>query len=222
MVHMRAGEKKRKLILDTSKKLFYKKGFKNTTYVDIARAADIPQGSISYHFDDKAAIGLAIRAEFEQEDYKYTHRLADAFNLNFRERAVVGLLHYWKLIFEDSSLRRFLVEVTKNGAANIDRIEETRRYYLPLLRECGITDLDADQLNLIAAAHVGIELALLELIDCDINRYDYKQIALFFITERFRLAGIQPDQYEEAIARGLEIFDQIPYDYGFYRNFRFR
>ena len=51
MVKRSAGEKKRDLIVSVCKKLFYEKGYNNTTYNDICTAADIPPGTITYDFE---------------------------------------------------------------------------------------------------------------------------------------------------------------------------
>ena len=221
MVRASAGEKKKKLILQTCKTLFYEKGFSETTYADIAEAADIPQGSIAYHFDGKLAIGLAIRSEFEREDYRYTHTLLDAYGVGYRVRTVVGLLHYWKLLFDMGRIRRFLAEITAGGFADAERIAETRRYYRPVMAECGVEDIDERRLGLVAAAHVGMELELLACMEKEPDRYAYEELALFFIEQRFKLIGAPPSVYEPAIAEGRELFPSVPYDNRFYEYFAY-
>lgn len=221
MVRMSAGEKKKKLIMDTCKELFYEKGYMETTFADIAEKADIPQGLITYHFESKLNIGLLIRAEFEREDYDYTHALLAPLGADYKTRTVVGLLHYWKLLFADAKLRRFLVEIMTSGFADMDRIEETKRYYRPIMNECGVTDIDHGRFGLIAAAHVGMELELLGYVARGLDAYTYEDIALFFIERRFEMIGVPKEVYQEAVETGKEIFPQIPYDYRFYKGFKF-
>lgn len=221
MVRVSAGEKKKKLIVDTCKELFYTRGYNGTTFADIADKADIPQGLITYHFESKLNLGLSIRAEFEREDYDYTHALLAEIGADYKTRTVVGLLHYWQLVFEDANLRRFLVEIMTGGFADMDRIEETKRYYRPIMNECGVSDIDRKRFGLIAAAHVGMELELLGYAARGLDLYSYEDIAIFFIERRFEMIGVPEEVYREALEAGKRIFPTIPYDNRFYKGFKY-
>ena len=75
MVKLKAGEKKKNLIIDVCKKLFYRKGYANTTYDDICKKADIPPGSITYHFRGKRDIAAVIDAEYEAQNKIYIEKM---------------------------------------------------------------------------------------------------------------------------------------------------
>ncbi|MEI3231393.1 MAG: TetR/AcrR family transcriptional regulator [Gordonibacter pamelaeae] len=75
MVKLKAGEKKKNLIIDVCKKLFYRKGYANTTYDDICKKADIPPGSITYHFRGKRDIAAVIDAEYEAQNKIYIKKM---------------------------------------------------------------------------------------------------------------------------------------------------
>lgn len=57
---MDIGEKTRERILTEAARLFYQKGFENTTIDDIQKSAGIARGSIYYHFTSKQEILEAI------------------------------------------------------------------------------------------------------------------------------------------------------------------
>ena len=71
MVRLSAGEKKKRLIIGVCKKLFYRNGYVGTTYDDICREADIPPGTITYHFGGKAGIATTIEVEYEAQNKQY-------------------------------------------------------------------------------------------------------------------------------------------------------
>lgn len=75
MVRLSAGEKKKRLIIGVCKKLFYRNGYVGTTYEDICREADIPPGTITYHFDGKAGIATAIEVEYEAQNKIYIEKM---------------------------------------------------------------------------------------------------------------------------------------------------
>lgn len=81
MVRLSAGEKKKQLIIGVCKKLFYRNGYVGTTYEDICREADIPPGTITYHFDGKAGIATAIEVEYEAQNKIYIEKMcSDLFS----------------------------------------------------------------------------------------------------------------------------------------------
>ena len=47
------GDKTKSNIINESRKLFYKKGYTETTYTDISKAADVNRALIPYHFKNK-------------------------------------------------------------------------------------------------------------------------------------------------------------------------
>ena len=102
MVRLSAGEKKKRLIIGVCKKLFYRNGYVGTTYEDICREADIPPGTITYHFDGKAGIATAIEVEYEAQNKIYIEKMCgDLFSKT--QLAVIENYHMWKRIYEDGN-----------------------------------------------------------------------------------------------------------------------
>ncbi len=61
------SEQKRAYILETARKVFMEKGYKNVTMKDIVEACDISRGGLYLYFDSTAEIFLAVLQK-EQED----------------------------------------------------------------------------------------------------------------------------------------------------------
>ena len=64
---MKQGEKTKRYILEQSNKLFYTKGYANTSFTDIMEATGLRKGNITYHFKTKQAILEGIIAQRLEE-----------------------------------------------------------------------------------------------------------------------------------------------------------
>ena len=88
-------EERRQEILSTARRLFFMKGYKNTSVADIARELDIAQGLVFHYFKSKALLLYAVFDEIAAEEQEATK----AFMTNHRGRAIDCL----KLLFEQGS-----------------------------------------------------------------------------------------------------------------------
>lgn len=91
------GEASRQHIVETANRLFYQRGYNQTSFSDIAQAADIPRGNFYYHFKTKDDILAAV------VDYRTAH--------------IRATLADWDRAFPDprTRVRRFLQMVRDSG-----------------------------------------------------------------------------------------------------------
>lgn len=91
------GEASRQQIIETANRLFYQRGYNQTSFSDIAEAAVIPRGNFYYHFKTKDDILAAV------VDYRIEH--------------IRAMLADWDREFADarSRLRRFIQMVRNSG-----------------------------------------------------------------------------------------------------------
>ena len=72
------SEQKRKLILETARKVFIEKGFKNVTMKDIVEACDISRGGLYLYFNGTDEIFLEVlRMESEEADDVFSHSIKE-------------------------------------------------------------------------------------------------------------------------------------------------
>lgn len=64
MGHYENGAYTRRAIVDACKKLFYEKGYHETSYADICRETHVNRGTIYYHFPTKEQMRLEVQWEF--------------------------------------------------------------------------------------------------------------------------------------------------------------
>lgn len=219
MVKMSAGEKKKKLILDTCKKLFYRNGYENTTYEDICEAADIPPGTITYHFGSKRELAATIDAEYERENKTYIEKLCgDRYSKT--ELMVIENYHMWKRIYEDENIRQFLLDLSADKLPNASSIDAIRYFYQCVMEDQGI-DIDERELALIVSTQVGMSDGILNAMEHSGFDYTYEESAEFGIRFFMRQLGMDDETIKKYIKRGKEIFDTLPIDNRYYIDFAY-
>lgn len=220
MVKRKAGEKKRDLIIDVCKKLFYEKGYNNTTYNDICEAADIPPGTITYHFDSKRGIASAIEDEYEPQNKIYIERMCA--NRGYSKVLLMAIenFHMWKRDFEDANLRNFLLDVSRERVPSEAAFRAVKYFYQCVIEELGLEVSDRE-LRLIVPSQIGMSDAVLVELSRDLTQFTYEEAARFSIRFFLRQLGIADDESERVIAEAREIFKELPIDNRYYRDFAY-
>ena len=220
MVRLSAGEKKKRLIIGVCKKLFYRNGYVGTTYEDICREADIPPGTITYHFDGKAGIATAIEVEYEAQNKIYIEKMCgDLFSKT--QLAVIENYHMWKRIYEDGNIRRFLWEITSERIPSKSVHDVVEYYYKCVMGDQGIEGIAQNELDLIVVAQLGLSDALVGRTSAEPERFTYEEVAHFATRFFLRQIGMSDGKIEACIEDGKEIFDRLPIDNWYYVDFRY-
>lgn len=220
MVKMKAGEKKKKLIIDVCKKFFYRKGYANTTYDDICKKADIPPGSITYHFGGKRDIAAVIDAEYESQNKIYIEKICgDRYDKT--TLMVIENYHMWKRNFEDESIRRFMLDISTERLPSYSALETVKYYYRCVIEDQGIEGIDERTLNLIASVQLGMSDALLMATSIDPDEYTWEEAAEFGIRFFMRQIGMHDDDIARHMQEGKRIFDTLPIDNRYYVDFAY-
>ena len=93
-------------ILDVSMRLFYEKGYHQTSFQDISREAHVYRGTIYYYYKEKNML----RQDALVEHFRRCFRLAGEYCKD--ERYAPFLAHYiqWYKFLHDPKSRRFIVD----------------------------------------------------------------------------------------------------------------
>lgn len=97
------GLNTRRLILDACRKLFYTKGYHETSYEDISREAHVNRRSIYYHFKDKELL----RYEVTWETFLQNRALAREYCQEERLQELLALYMIWHQSMRLSGVGRF-------------------------------------------------------------------------------------------------------------------
>ena len=221
MVRLSAGEKKRQHIISVCKKLFYENGYANTTYDDICKAADIPPGTITYHFEGKRGIAATIEDEYEPQNKIYIEKMCA--NRGYSKTLLMAIenFHMWKRDFEDDNLRRFLNDMSMERVPTTAAYEAIRYFYQCVIDDLQLGQPDDKELDLIISTQIGMSDMLLHTIVHDLERYTYQECAHFSIRFFLRQLGVPDAQSEQIIADAEDIFETLPIDNRYYREFAY-
>lgn len=220
MVRLSAGEKKKKLIIDVCKKLFYRKGYTNTTYEDICKIADIPPGTITYHFSGKRDIAGVIEAEYEAHNKIYIEEMCgDYYSKTLL--MIIENYHMWKRIFEDGNLRRFLLDISTERLPSFAASETVKHFYQCVIEDQKIASISDRELTFMVAAQLGMSDGLIGIISNDLENFTYEETAEFGIKFFLRQLGMSDKTITKLTEEGKEIFDALPIDNRYYTDFQY-
>jgi AcrR family transcriptional regulator len=220
MVKLSAGEKKKQLILDTCKKLFYRKGYQNTTYDDICMMADVPPGSITYHFDGKRNIAGIIAGEYEAQNKIYIEKMTgNKYSKSLL--VVIEIFHMWKRLFDDDNLFRFMLDISSERLPTMSDFEVVKYFYKVVLDERGIDTIDEKTLGFIVSSQLGMSDGIINMVALSFDSYTYEEVAEFSIKFFFRQVGLEYKEIDKLLKEGKAIFDKLPIDNRYYRNFKY-
>ncbi|MCB6570678.1 TetR/AcrR family transcriptional regulator [Eubacterium limosum] len=94
---MSRNENNREIILDNALKLFYEKGYENTSLREIAKMSDIAHTSIFNHFKNKAEIASILLSRFISSLIKLTERYLE--EMDSKNNSKTAYLFYWSAHF---------------------------------------------------------------------------------------------------------------------------
>lgn len=221
VVKLSAGEKKRLHILEVCKKLFYENGYANTTYEDICKAADIPPGTITYHFGGKLGIAAAILSEYEPQNKIYIEKMCAKRNYSKTQLMGIEVFHMWRRLFEDENLMRFLGDVSHERIASTEAREAVQYFYECVIEDLGITGIGELELSFIVGAQIGMSDIMIMRLCEDGESFTYRDVARFVIRFFLRQLGVHDDESARLIEDAEAIFETLPIDNRYYRDFAY-
>lgn len=166
------GTSTRRAILDACKKLFYEKGYHETSYDDICREAHVNRGSIYYHFKEKENIRYEVLWEASVALYHDAQKLCPQKEY----QGILAVYLFWWELHLDSRSRKF----------NLDYMDDYPMYernspfaiYFDMLNKYMYRDVlvNPDLDNLGFAALYGLELCLMRLLDKYPEQYSVRKL----------------------------------------------
>lgn len=218
MIRKSAGEKKKELILNTCKRLFYEKGYANTTFEDIAKEADIYPGGITYHFANKINIAGMIRAELEYNNdeliKKLTYGMCDQ-----KLQSAIELLNYFHLLYEDFHALRFIFEMSQEGG-NAYVFEPIRQFFRYHVDEYDLP-LNERELDFITASYIGMEREFINMIYYDIKKYPIDEVAEYLINNMYRFLGYDYEAIKVVADEALHVYPQLNVNLDYFKEFKY-
>lgn len=219
MVKVRAGERKKQLIIDTCKELFYHNGFNNTTYEMICAKADIAPGSITYHFTSKLDIAIAIATENDEKLRQYVSTIAKEDEIGHWAFTVLMIWARWYVFLADSNMRRFFSEIYVDGF----HLENMLSIFRMHMQYCSLEKTD-DELKLMSATFIGQDRLILKMLDRDPHHFTLEQITEYILFTLFMLMRLDTDVAQHASERGAALFHEFQdrFNLDYFKEFKYQ
>lgn len=198
-------------ILKTAKKLFYEKGYDNTTFKEISTISGINQGLIVYHYKTKANLAAAVFREYIKTSMK---KIEDCFpDVDNLTLYFINDYVYFRLIYEDVSFRNFMNVCCGNGFLNKEENavnDETYLVYFWELTDSMTDDMgpDADLLEAILVAYEGLKNNYTCHICKNYERFSVREASENYIYIYCRLFGISEEHYGERMMAAQVLTNQ--------------
>ncbi len=139
MATYEAGDLTKQKIFDAAKKLFYEKGYADTTMKEVCAAAGVRQSVFYYHYKDKKEIAEKLYVDFGERhmsailDLFRTEHYSSAFDGDIALNNCITMALFFKNSFEDENLNRFWAQMyTENQP---EQLEWYRHRYYNMFRK---------------------------------------------------------------------------------------
>jgi len=212
-------EEKKALILDTCKELFYKKGYTGTTYEDINTAAGLPPGSVTNYYSGKKALAETIHAEYEMK-VKTAISLLAGDDHELRVMSALEIIYWWQLFYTSPNIRRFIVEISKEGILRKSLAGNTQHFFKQQIDEYGIK-MDSSRFKLVTNAYIGMVTALLLNADENFSSHTADEVADFVIESAYKMLNVDRAVIIDAINRAHEIYRGVKLSDAYYEFFKY-
>lgn len=200
------GEQTKRRIFKESRKLFYKKGFADTTYDDISNAAKINRALIPYHFKSKQTLGYAVYArilsDFNDAFYNTVHSEECPPDL-------MNVLHTFSFyqLFDNEKLLRFAYEIISSEKTN-DPFPMFEKEQIAGIGSKASNFTDAE-LNALANINSGMEKEIIRMLYESGETVDISVLVRMELNMMMGYAGYSKKKQEELIDIAAELSTQL-------------
>ncbi|MPW27159.1 TetR family transcriptional regulator [Alkalibaculum sp. M08DMB] len=182
------GLETRMRILHTAKKLFYDKGYHDTTVKEICDIADVKTGTFAYYFKTK---DLLINAVYEDLLLKGNSFVAEKINrkINSVEKNTIVTFIYYMTIFKDERTISFHREVI-GFESSADYLQKNlTRMYQQILKDFKL-NIDEIELDYIVTSEHGLRRELISKFIDNPKAKSIIDIIIYMLLFRARLFKI--------------------------------
>lgn len=194
-------------ILSAFRELFYKQGYKKTTYVDILKLTGINQGLITYYFKSKRAIAGQIHTAFriQIKDTVENYLASREIEYDLRIATALEQIIYSRIKFADDKLKRFIYEISIEGIFIEYEITGLRSFWDMHIKEYNLP-LSESEIRMIQVRNSsltwGITTKMIEgYLDITVDEYAELRVRLMY-----QSMGLSETQIDEILVKSYEIY----------------
>ncbi len=204
-----AGEQTKRNILRESKKLFYKKGYTDTTYSEISTVAKINRALIPYHFKNKQVLGLEIYQQIITEFYELIDNVLDTTQFDADFLSVVHTVAYYRLLATNFPFLRFIAELQADENTSLFLAEDEMKWLNSLGTK--FSALSEQEMHVLTQMHIGTKKEMITLLYNNRKTISADTISKMHISMLMRYVGYSTKKTDELISAALEIANLLTF-----------
>lgn len=197
-------------ILNAYRELFYKKGYKKTTYKDIFNLTNINQGLITYYFKSKRAIAGQIHTEFRIhiKDVVKEYFTNEKMEYDLRIATAIEQILYSRIKFSDENLKQFIYEISVEGIFIEYEIAQLGHFWDLHVKEYNL-GLSDSEIKLIRVRNSsltwGITTKMIEgYLDVTVDKYAELRVMLMY-----QSMGLSDPEISSILEKSYEFYNKM-------------
>lgn len=198
------GAATRKRIYDVTKKLFYEKGIKATSYKDICEAAEVNRGLIPYYFKSKSNIAVQVLEEFVESMERAINERWPEDKMSRSEFNIMVELLMFRLLAENENVCRFYDEIRSEAEFRATTLRIQGETMNALVQGAGIA-VDPAKLTTVVAMVEGTENELVHLVRRNLLEESIEAMVRRDVRCCYFLLGADLSQVDEAWERAMAL-----------------
>lgn len=202
-----AGEQTKRNILRESKKLFYKKGYTETTYTDISAVAKVNRALIPYHFKNKQVLGLEIYNQIIDEFYELIDDVLDTSQFDTDFVSILHTVAYYRLLASNKHFLQFLSELQSDEDAALFNAAIEQEWLTSLGSK--FANLDEVELTILTQMNIGMKKESITMLATASKELNADTIAHMHLHMLMRYVGYSAKKADELINATTEIVNLL-------------
>jgi len=151
----------------------------------------------------------------------YIEKMCENRSYSKTQLMAIEIFHLWSHYFEDANLLRFVSDLSAENIPQKSVFEPIRFFYQCVIDDLGITGIEENEMKFIVGSQIGMSDMMFTLVRDEIDTLTYQEVARFAIRFFLRQLGVPDNHSAEIIADGEAIFDTLPIDNRYYRDFAY-
>ena len=206
MGHYENGIFTRKAVVQACKRLFYEKGYHETSYVDICRLAHVNRGTVYYHFPSKEAMCYEVMWEYAVDN----KRIVEKYCREPRYHYLLAIYMFWKQMHEDGQMRRFGLQICTDHPVYTGKKDISYFYYAVYDHMWGAFWAKKDIVPLAFASVYGYVVCCMRMLCEYPEKYDPMELFVHCADSSASIWGIPKEKMEEIWPQVRRYLEQIP------------
>lgn len=211
MGQYQAGIKTKRNIFYASEKLFYQKGYSDTTITNITDLAKSNRGSFYHHYENKLQLGVLVHSNFASRNTRITSFFGNT--IDDATGVCLSVKTFWYLFFLDEKIRRFATELANE---NVLQIKEDP-FIFNACQKLSRKKFSPKQMKFISITNIGLSRQLNIDAFTHSDEYDYNDVSDYYMSTLFRLFDIEQETIERILLKSNQLFSKcLISNQGFY------